>query len=434
MELSELQPVFGPFFIVAAAVVTLMAASGCSSGSASGAAEPSPTPTMPSVRTVFANQGTIHPALTIPGSIAPHQVAALSNAISEPALHVYVQEGDRVKIGQVLAQLDVDDLQANLQAAERTARADSARTQQTQFSASLSYAQAPAQDQQAKAQLTQAQLTLREATRNLSRNAQLVAQGYLPQQNYDEQEVVVANDQQAVYAAAAAQQSAAANVRVIGNGTSGLQAATIAQAREDAAAAYATAEQLRRQIARAHIVSPVDGVVINRNLNPGEYPAGRQIFTIESDAQMYAILTASAVQAYQIRTGERVAIVRAGLPSGRFFGNVSAVLDAATAGSTNFTVKVSVPNERGGLRAGTPVQAMVALQPVRGLTVPASAFIDDARTRIITVANHRARTVHVTELATDGATSIVSGIAPGTQIVRDGSAGVSDGQSVETAR
>ncbi len=412
----------------------LLLGAGCSSGSASGAAEPSPTPTMPSVRTIGAVEGTIHPALTIPGTIAPNQVAALSNAISEPALQVYVQEGDRVRTGQVLAQLDVDDLQANLQAAEQTARADAARTQQTRYSATLSYAQAPAQDQQAKAQLAQAQLTLREATLNLRRDAQLVAQGYLPQQNYDEQEVVVANDQQAVYSAGAAVQSAAANVRVNGNGTSGLQAATIAQASEDAAAAYATAEQLRRQIARAHIVSPVDGVVINRNLNPGEYPAGRQIFTIESDAQMYAILTASAVQAYQIHRGNRVTIVRAGLPSGRFVGNVAAILDAATAGSTNFTVKVRVPNERGVLRAGTPVQAMVALQPVSGIAVPASAFVDDSRTRILTVVDRRARTVHVTEFATDGATSIVGGLAPGTQIVRDGSAGLSDGQAVETAR
>ena len=389
---------------------------------------------MPSVRLIRTVVGTIHPALTIPGTIAPDQVVALSNAITEPTLAVYVQEGDRVKAGQVLAQLDVDDLQANLAAALRTARANTARTAQTVYSAALTYAQAPAQVQQAQAQFVQAQQTLREATVNLKRDAQLVAQGYLPQQNYDEQEVVVGNDEQAVTSAGAALRSALASERVNGNSQSGLQAATVAQAREDAAAQYATAEQIRRQIARARIVSPVDGIVINRNLNPGEYPAGRQIFTLESNANVFAILTASAVQAYQIAPGNHVTIARAGLPSGRFFGTVNAVLDAATAGSTNFTIKVRVPNPYGDLRAGTPVEATVALRPVRGIALPGSAFVNDARTRVIAVVNGRARTLPVTELATDGATSIVRGVPAGEPVVRDGSAGISDGQRVEAVR
>ena len=36
--------------------------------------------------------------------------------------------------------------------------------------------------------------------------------------------------------------------------------------------AMAQAQQVRVQIAKAAIVSPIDGVVVNRNLNPGEYP------------------------------------------------------------------------------------------------------------------------------------------------------------------
>jgi multidrug efflux pump subunit AcrA (membrane-fusion protein) len=43
--------------------------------------------------------------LTIPGAIAPHQTVALSNSITEPALSVNVQEGDRVRRGQLIAQL-----------------------------------------------------------------------------------------------------------------------------------------------------------------------------------------------------------------------------------------------------------------------------------------------------------------------------------------
>ena len=407
----------------------------CSGGPSASAAAPAATPTPASVRTVVAERGTIQPALTIPGSLAPSQTVALSNTLAEPTSTVYVREGDRVRSGQPLADLNVDDLAASLNAAQRTARADRARTQQTQYAAQLAYAQYPGQAQQAQAQYMQAEETMHEAFRNLDRDARLVQAGYLPQQNLDEQRVVVRNDQQALVQAKTQVTIATATVQANGNGSgAGLQQSTVAQAREDAAAQQATAEQIERQIERAHIVSPVDGVVINRNLNPGEYPAGRQIFTIEANDTMYAVLTASAVQAYAIHEGDRAAVGVPGVAGVRFDGRVEALLDAATPGSTNFAVKVALANPRHLLRAGTPVQATIALQPVHGIAIPSSAFTNDSRTRVLVVSNGRVATRTVREVSTDGAVSIVRGLAGGSQLVRDGSTGIGDGDTIEVVR
>ena len=389
---------------------------------------------MQSVRAVSVVRGTIRPGLVIPGAIAPFRVVALSNSINEPAQDVPVEEGDRVRAGQVLAQLDVDDLEASLDAAERTGDADDDRTSETAYGARLTIAQAPNQTRQAEAQVLQAQQTYDEAQKNAVRDEQLVAQGYLPQQNLDEQRVVVTTDRQAIASARAALQSAIANQQINGTQSQGLQASTVASARDSAAAQFATAEQIRREIARARITSPIDGVVINRNLNPGEYPAGRQIFTIEAIANVYAILTASAVQAYEVRVGDRVAISGAGLPEGRFEGRVRALLDAATPGSTNFTIKVAIPNPRGTLRAGTPVQAEVALRPTSGFVIPSSAFSNDERTHVIAIRDGRAHVRIVREIATDGANSVVAGLEQGERIVRDGSEGIDDGQQLATVR
>ena len=408
-------------------------ATGCSGGSsASAASAPSPSPAP--VRTVVAVRSTLQPALTIPGTIAPLQTVALSNALSEPAAAVYVREGDRVSVGQALADLNVDDLQASFAAAQRTARANSARAAESRFTAQLAFAQYPGQVQQARAQVVQAQQTLNEAFRNLDRDAVLAQQGYLPQQNLDEQRVVVRNDQQAELQSQSQLTVANAAVRANGNGQSGLQASTIAAAREDAAAQAATAEQIRRQIERAHITSPVDGVVINRNLNPGEYPAGRQIFTLEANDTMYAVLTASAVQAYAIAAGDRVVVGVPGVPGAQFAGRVEALLDAATPGSTNFAVKVAIPNPAHVLRAGTPVHATVDLRPVRGIVIPSSAFTNDTRTRVLAVQNGRARVRQVGEVTTDGANSVVNGLPAGVRIVRDGSIGLAEGDTVTVVR
>jgi RND family efflux transporter MFP subunit len=280
----------------------------------------------------------------------------------------------------------------------------------------------------------QAKQTLSEAQINLKRDRQLADQGYLPAQNVDEQVVVVGNDAQALRSAQASLRSAIVNQVQNGTPQRGLQASTITESEDTAAAQYATADQLRRQISRATIVSPIDGVVINRNLNPGEYPSGRQIFTLEGNDSVFAILTASAVQAYQIRAGDRALVERAGMAGRRFAGHVAAVLDAATPGSTNFTIKVSVPNPEHELRAGTPVRAIVDLGGFSGAAVPASAFVNDTRTRVMTVVDGRAHPIPVVERATDGETSIVSGLAPGTRVIRDGGADIDDGASVRPVR
>jgi HlyD family secretion protein len=407
--------------------------SGCSDSQAR-AASPSPTPSPVDVQASIATDGTLRPALTIPGAIAPYATVAISNSITEPVESVFVQEGDHVHRGQPIAQLLVDDLEANLTSAQQTARADASRLAEAEYNAQLAFAQTPQVTVASQASLGQAKATLQEAIINLKRDAQLVSQGYLPQLNYDEQAVVVQNDQQAVRSAEATLVQSVASQRVNGNAAGGLQAVTIAAAKQDEAAQLATAEQLRREIERATIVSPVDGIVINRNLNPGEYPAGRQIFTIEANATVYAILTASAVQAYQIQVGEPVVIVRAGIPNGRFRGRVAAVLDAATPGSTNFTVKVAIANPNDALRAGTPVQASIALEPLRGVIVPTSAFVDDTHTMVVAIVNGKTQSRHVVEQSTDGANSIVTGLAAGTQILRSGDTSVDPDQAVHVVR
>ncbi len=50
------------------------------------------------------------------------------------------------------------------------------------------------------------------------------------------------------------------------------------------------------QIAKATITSPIDGVVVNRNINPGEYPGNREIFTLQQVDPIYAVLHASSEQ------------------------------------------------------------------------------------------------------------------------------------------
>src|SRR6202041_2143248 len=98
-------------------------------------------------------------------------------------------------------------------------------------------------------------------------------------------------------------------VKTNGTTTSGLQGETIASVQADEVTEMGLANGLRVSISKAAIVSPIDGVVVNRNINPGEYPGTRQIFTLQETDKVYAVLNGSGGQIVGVQTGSPVKIV-----------------------------------------------------------------------------------------------------------------------------
>jgi hypothetical protein len=144
-------------------------------------------------------------------------------------------------------------------------------------------------------------------------------------------------------------------------------------------------------------------------------------------------LPASTAQVLQLRSGAAASIAASG-STRKDAGTVAAVLDQLQPGSTNFTVKVLVPNTDGHLRAGMPVTAVVDLPPVRGIEIPVTAFIDDTHTSVYVVDGGVAKTTPVQDVNDDGAEAIVTGIPAGTVLVKDVEAApVGNGDRVSTS-
>jgi HlyD family secretion protein len=428
--------------IAATATVGCAHRGGAGGGRARSMSSPNPIPT------TAAKDTTVRATTTISGFVAPLLNVAITSALSEPTDVVNVNEGDRVHAGEVLAVLDTADLQAQLAQAEaavvtdqRTAESDDAKVAQTRYTATLNIGQGGNSVQSAHAAVAQAQQNLTNDQANLVRDRQLFANGYVAQQVLDQQQTQVLNDQAAVRNAQAQLQSAIINENVNGTMSTGLQASDVAGAVADARAAHAvvaqaqaTVRQYQTQIARATIISPINGVVINRNLNPGEYPGSRTIFTLQRLDQVYAELNASSSDTFAIPVGAPVTLTVAGTASTTYRGEVVAVLGQVTPGSTNFTVKVLVTNADGRLQSGLPLTASASLPPVSGVGIPTAAFLDDTHTTVMLAQDQLvdvvAKVAHVRELGTDGTTSIVSGLRAGQLVVSNGQLGLSDGQTL----
>jgi HlyD family secretion protein len=382
------------------------------------------------VPVVAAAQGTVTPATTLGGIIVPLQNVAIQSTLVEPVDAVLVAEGDHVSKGQVLARLDTTDLQANLRSALGTAASDHAKAAQTYDQAGLTIAQNSNSTNSAVAALRQAQATLAKDQLDLSRDRQLVANGYISQQAYDQQNTLVQNDVQAVRTQQVTLQNTQAQVTANGTTSSGLQGAQVAAARADEQTALGQADQIRSQIAKATILSPVDGIVVNRNLNVGEYPGTRQLFTLQEVDNVYAVLNGSGTQVVGVQTGSIAKIVSTDNATLHENGSIIGVLAPVNPGSTNFVVKVRIMNGRGMWKPGMVVAGNVTTPPTTGVRIPATAFLDDTHSSVQIIRDGKVATMQVVMKAADSKNAVVTGLPLGTQVIANGQLGLLDDQAV----
>jgi multidrug efflux pump subunit AcrA (membrane-fusion protein) len=358
----------------------------------------------------------------------------VQSTLSEPADSVSVQEGDLVRKGQVLAVLDTADLEAQLRADQATANSNSATTTHAVYQGSLSIAQGSDTLRAAQAAVNQAKANIERDQAQLTRDQNLFNKGYVSLAQVQQDQATRRDDSATLDNANSQVASARSTVQANGTMTSGgLQESTVQQSQAQVAVAEAQADQVKVQIDKATIVSPIDGVVVNRNFNPGEYPGTRQLFTLQQVDPVYAVLHGSGAEVANIQSGARASISAADLGTrASFTGSVVGVLNQINPGSTDFQVKIVVPNPLRRLRPGMAVVGTVPLPPIRGVIVPQTAFTDDNHDAVMGVSpDGTLSTVHVTETGGDGTNSIVSGIPSGARVLQDGQQSFGDGQKVQ---
>ncbi len=215
----------------------------------------------------------------------------------------------------------------------------------------------PQEIAQARANLDAAQADAVNARRQYARRKTLLASAASSQQDVDN--------------AQAAMQVADAQVQVMQKALdlaiAGPRAEDIAQAEAQLRAIEAQMALLRRQLADARLVSPVDGIVQSRLLEPGDMASPqRPVFSI-------AITTPKWVRAYvpetdlaQVHPGMPAIITTDGLPGTQFRGWVGFISPVAEftpktvqtpelRTSLVFEVRVFVKDPSDDLRLGMPV-------------------------------------------------------------------------------
>lgn len=248
----------------------------------------------------------------VSGSIVP-----VSSKIPGKVLTIFVNEGDAVQAGQVLAQVDLSDLENEKAKAEAAVAAAKARLENLtalsapQFQQPLPGGSNFNATSQAQAALAQAQARLSQAERDYKKMETLFAQGAISavkrnqaKASYESAEQNVALAQQN---AAAAQAAASRPIqpRLIPSGGSANQAVAMAAAQlKQAEQALASLKEAGTQ---GEVIAPCDGIISLKTVSDGQVvAAGQSLFSLTQTGDLWINAQIDAGQINRLKEGQKV--------------------------------------------------------------------------------------------------------------------------------
>lgn len=355
--------------------------------------------------------------------LAPLSQAAITPRISAAIREEYVQRGARVRKGQLLIALEDRDLQGNALDSKGTVTAAKAA-----YNAATD-ATIPEDVKKAQLDVDQLKAARDVAERTAAERKKLFEQGALSGRDAD-----------TAYAAAVQAETAYQTARKHLEVT--LQ--TTQKTNKDAAQGQLTSAEgklvnAEAQVSYANLRSPIDGVVTDRPLFPGETAqAGTAVITVMDTSSLLAKLHLAQATAQKLGAGHKAEVHVPGVED-PVEATVSFISPALDAGSTTVEVWLKLPNADGKLKVGTPVHTEITGDTIKNaLQVPASAIVpaEDGGTNVMILgadgAAHK-RAVKV-GIRTPEAVQILSGLSANDTVITDGGYGLDEGTKVKVGK
>ena len=370
------------------------------------------------------------------GSLLAWEEATVNTPVPGTIARLAVDLGDRVRAGQVVAELETREFTLGVQQAEAGLRA--ARDTLTRAHAQVDAARANLQQvrdsrKSWEANLKRWKVALEEAHLNLERSRTLVEGEFVAKRELD-----AARTQ---YESVAAQYETAQvdmgqypeRVRVAeAQLRSDLSAVQVAEA--EIARRQAELGMAEKRLGDATLRTPIGGAIARRHVNSGEYVKENvAVFSIvRSDPLKYSGVV-SEHAALEIRAGQTVRLEVDPVPGRAFTGRVTRVSPAVDVANRTVLLEAEVPNPDGLLKPG--LFARGALATRRDAAVP---FVPEAAvttfagiTKVFVLAGGKAqeRSVKLGRKQ-DGMVEIVGNVRPGEQVATSSLARLYDGAGV----
>ena len=376
-------------------------------------------PTVVSVHAVTARQASIPVTVHGEALLSALSQAILAPKISAPIAHLYVQRGDKVHKGELLAVLENKDLLGAALSSQGQYQQAKAQYQ------TITRSTVPQEVEKAQADLRQAQAQVNLQQQIYTSRKKLFAEGALPGRDVDQARVALI---QAKTLYDVTQRHLAALEKVT-------QAAELESATGQLHQAQGQYKQSAATLAYSEIRSPIDGIVTQRPLYAGEMAtAGSPLLTVMDTSILIAKTHLPQAQV-QVPVGATAQVTVPGVPE-PVPGTVMLVSPALDPGSTTVEVWVKIRNKKNELKPGTPVQVAITARTIpNALIVPTAAIVENAgggKHVMVVGADNIAHQREVEVGAQSGDdTQVLSGIQPGDQVITVGAYALDDGTHVQ---
>jgi len=394
------------------AVLVLLA--GCSKRSPeSESDEAAATP----VQVATAKLGVIHRIITATGILYPVRQADIVPKASAPIAAYFVQRGDHVHKGQVLARLEDRDLIAAAQESKSLYQQAEAAYETT------ARATMPEDLVKATTDVTSSREALDAATKVYQSREDLYRQGAIARKLVDDAKVALVQAQSQFDTA----QQHLKSLQSVGRTE---QLKNIAAQRDAAKAHYDSAAAAASY---AEIRSPIDGVVADRPLNVGEMASsGAVIFSIVDSSRVVARANVPVQQAAAIGIGRPATI---STPDGEASGKVTVVSPAVDPSTTTVQVWVEAQNPREKFKSGVAAQISVDAATIDdAIIIPAAALLagDEGDRVMIAGSDSLAHEHKVQTGAREGdSVQVTHGLTAGDQVIVAGALGLDDKAKIQ---
>jgi RND family efflux transporter MFP subunit len=342
--------------------------------------------TRPRIEVVHPRRVTVAQRLQTNATLAPFEVADLFAKVTGYLSDVRVDIGDHVKAGQVLAVIDLPEMEKQLAEDE----------------AQLASKQSALETARRQVVHDRANVVLQDVT--LQRQAALFKDGWVPAQMLDQNSANTA----------------------IAKADLGVAKANRALAAHQIDLAAATVEKTKTLLAYTQIVAPFDGVVARRLVNRGDLvqpPTGTlmtPLFTVQRIDTIRVFCDVPENDVPQLHIGDPAVVKPIGFNGKPFIGKVTRSSLSLDPGTRNMRTEIDLPNPEERLYPG--MYAEVSLEMNRrpdALTVPAAAVGSDGDGNFVdTITDNRVTRLAIkTGLTDNGRIEVTTGLAEPTPVV-----------------
>lgn len=310
----------------------------------------------PQYRLGKATEGRLSAAVSASGTLGALVTVQVGSQVSGQIAELLADFNAPVKKGQVIARLDPATFETRVAQAQADLRAAESAAQVARDTLTVR-----------QAELAKARIALDDAGRNLERKRALVREQFISPAELD--------------SAQAAFETAREQVRLA---EAGVRVASAQLHNAEALVAQRQAVLRQAQVELAHTVirSPVDGVVISRNVDVGQTVAASLqapvLFTIAQDLrQMEVNIAVDEADVGRVKPGQKVRFTVDAYPGERFSGQVTQIRKAPQTVNNvvTYSVMATAANPDGKLLPGMTANARILTEEKdRVLMVPNEAL------------------------------------------------------------